>query len=74
LSYSVSAIVDFVKLLGRLYEMGLTRSAVHVFYVADVPDRRRRVRLEAEQFLRWCVDIHETRDRGQQRKAAKNIA
>jgi hypothetical protein len=49
-----------VKLLGRLYEMGLARSAVQVFYVADVPDRRFRVRLEAAQFLRWCVDIHET--------------
>jgi hypothetical protein len=72
LSFSVSAIVNFVKLLGRLYEMGLARSAVHVFYVADVPDRRLRVRLEAAQFLRWCVDIHETRDRGQERKAAKN--
>jgi hypothetical protein len=60
LSFSVSAIVNFVKLLGRLYEMGLARSAVQVFYVADVPDRRFRVRLEAAQFLRWCVDIHET--------------
>jgi hypothetical protein len=54
---------DFVQLLWRLYEMGLARSAVRVFYVVSLSDDSDLARRFSESFLKYVVSLHDEDDR-----------
>jgi hypothetical protein len=53
----------FVQLLWRLYEMGLARSAVRVFYVVSLSDDSDLTRRFSESFLKYVVSLHDEDDR-----------